>query len=126
MTTIRYIIAALIAVILITVGFANHQPVELALLPDALDGFIGLNGLVGSITLPLFAVILISLAVGVVLGFFWEWVRARKTRSEASRARRDQAVMSAEVKRMKTRENSGKDEVLVLLEETDKAGRKAS
>ncbi len=126
MRYVKYILAAIILLILVTVGLANRQVVSLTILPEGLEQFIGLNALVGPIQIQLYLVVFASLAIGLAFGFFWEWVREFKLRKEASKGRQSNASLEAEVKKMKARENAGKDEVLVLLEDTDPSRRKVS
>lgn len=118
MRYIKYFFLAVIAVVLITVLFANRQIVELTILPQTLEGFIGLNSIVGPIALPLYAVVLGGIGVGLVLGFIWEWLREHKHRREASQGRETKATMQKEVKKLKAERNAGKDPVLVMVEET--------
>ena len=118
MRYIKIAILLVIALVLVTVLFANHQVVSLTLLPEGLETFIGLNAIVGPIAMPLYAVALGGVVVGLVIGFFWEWVREYKHRREASRALADKATLESQVKKMKARENAGKDPILVMVEET--------
>lgn len=118
MRYIRYFFLGVILLILVTVAFANRQVVSLTILPQALEPFIGLNAIVGPIALPLYMVVFGGVAVGLVLGFIWEWIRESKHRRDASQQRRSKAKAETEVKKMKARQNAGRDEVLVLVEET--------
>lgn len=118
MRYIKFALLAVIGLMLIILLFANRQIVSLQLLPEGLDGFVGLNGMVGAVALPLYAVVLASVILGLVLGFFWEWAREYKHRRTATQALQGKATLEAEVKRMKARENEGRDPVLVMVEET--------
>ncbi|WP_108258807.1 LapA family protein [Mangrovicoccus ximenensis] len=118
MRYVKIAIAILIAIPLITIFYANRQTVELVILPETLERFVGLNAIMGPISVPLWAVAIGFLALGLVLGFFWEWFREYKHRHEAAKGRQSKAELQAEVKKMKARENAGKDPVLVMVEET--------
>ncbi|WP_172332100.1 LapA family protein [Mangrovicoccus sp. HB161399] len=118
MRYVKIVIAVIIAIPLITIFYANRQIVELVILPETLERFIGLNAIMGPIAVPLWAVAIGFLALGLVLGFFWEWFREHKHRHEAAKGRQSKAELQAEVKKMKARQNAGKDPVLVMVEET--------
>lgn len=117
MRYIRYFLLFVIAFVLITIFFANRQIVTLTLLPGTLEEFIGLNALIGPIHLPLYAVVLGSVGLGLVLGFFWEWAREHKHRRDASNSRQTKAQLEAEVKKLKAQKDAGKDPVLVMVED---------
>lgn len=114
MRVIFYLIIAVIAFCLVTIGFANNQMVVLTLFPSELAVFIGFNQ---SQEMPLYQVVLIGVALGLLLGYAFEWLRESKHRSAATRGRRNQAQLEAEIQRLKAEKNKGKDEILVILEE---------
>lgn len=114
MRYVRYLIIALIAIGLIVVALANREAVTLRLLPEDLAALTGYSFL---ITLPLFLVIFAGIAVGILLGFVWEWMREYKHRSEASQKGREVSKLRREVKRLRGEKHEGKDEILALLED---------
>lgn len=114
MRYIKYAVLAAIAVCLIAVSLANRDLVVLELLPADLAGLVGINK---SIELPLFVVIFGGVAIGLLIGFLWEWIREYKQRAEAAAQRREMDRMRRELKRLKGSQNEGKDEVLALLDE---------
>ena len=114
MRYVRYAILALIAIVLVSMSLANREPLTLALYPDPVAEFMGWNIVV---TLPVFVVILASIGVGLLVGFFWEWMREYRHRREASTSSREVRKLEREVKRLKTEKNKGKDEVLAILED---------
>ncbi|GHF35947.1 lipopolysaccharide assembly protein LapA domain-containing protein [Seohaeicola zhoushanensis] len=116
MRYIRYAFLGALAVVLISVSLANRAAVELRLVPEALADLLGFNQV---ITLPLFVVVLGGIAVGLVLGFVWEWLREHKHRREASVKTREVNKLEREVTRLKGKQNEGRDEILAIL---DKAG----
>lgn len=115
MRYIRYAFLAVLGIVLISVAIANRGIVTLNLLPDAIGDLIGINH---SISLPLFIVILISIAVGLLIGFVWEWMREHKHRSAKSKTQKELKQTQREVRRLKGADNKNKDEVLALLDET--------
>jgi uncharacterized integral membrane protein len=109
-----------VALCLVTVSFANRGLVELKLLPDGIASALpaGLTWLAPAVQAPLFVAILIGVAVGLVIGLIWEWLREAKQRSEAGRRRRRIAELEREVARLKDEKHEGKDDVLALLDKT--------
>lgn len=114
MRYLRYGFWFLVALCLIPVAFANRQNVTLNLLPETFAEPLGMRE---SITLPLFAVIFTGLAVGLLIGFLWEWVREYRLRAESTRKEQQLRRLEREVARLKGEKNEGKDEVLALLED---------
>lgn len=114
MRYIKFAFWAVVAVCLIIVGLANRGMVGLRLLPPALAD---LTGVAPEIELPLFAVILLGVAAGLLIGFIWEWIREYKHRSQVVRRSREVRRLEREVSRLKAEKHEGEDEVLALLEE---------
>jgi uncharacterized integral membrane protein len=113
MKILRYAFWAIVAVCLIIVGLANRGMVTLRALPEALAGLIGVSP---DIELPLFVVIFLGVAAGLIIGFLWEWVREYKHRAEARTKSREVTMLEREVGRLKSEKHEGKDEVLALLD----------
>ncbi|MBS9717337.1 lipopolysaccharide assembly protein LapA domain-containing protein [Pseudohalocynthiibacter aestuariivivens] len=110
----RYAFLAILGICLITVALANRDAVTLRLLPDELASLIGYSKV---IELPLFLVIFGGIVAGLLIGFVWEWIREHKQRAEAARAKREASKLAQEVSRLRSEKNSGKDDVLALLED---------
>lgn len=114
MRYIRYAFLAGLGIVLISLSLANRGFVTLKLMPDAVAELAGFNM---SISLPLFVVVLGGIVAGLVIGFFWEWMREHKHRREASEKTREVRKLEREVGRLKTDKHKGKDEVLAILDE---------
>ncbi|TRD20691.1 LapA family protein [Palleronia caenipelagi] len=124
MRLIKYAILALIAVVLATVALANAQMVTLRLIPEALSGYLGFAP---TVTLPMFLVILISVAVGLLIGYLFEYIREHKHRSTARAERRERQKLETEIRSGKAGKPANKgDEILALLEDGSVPARKAS
>mgnify|MGYP000557259610 CR=1 FL=1 len=114
MRYLRYAFLAALGIVLISVSLANVQSVELKLMPDALAELLGFNL---SASLPLFLVVLGGVAAGLVIGFLWEWLREHKHRRDATVKKTEVRKLEREVKKLKKKQNEGKDDVLALLDE---------
>ncbi|WP_171205601.1 MULTISPECIES: lipopolysaccharide assembly protein LapA domain-containing protein [Ruegeria] len=114
MRYLRYAFLAALGIILISVSLANVQSVELKLMPDALAELLGFNL---SASLPLFMVVLGGVAAGLVIGFLWEWLREHKHRRDATVKKTEVRKLEREVKKLKKKQNEGKDDVLAILDE---------
>ncbi|MCT4556599.1 MAG: LapA family protein [Pelagimonas sp.] len=117
MRYIRYAFLAALAIVLITVALANRGAVSLHLLPEGLIGVPGLGVLAQSIELPLFAVILVSILAGILIGFVWEWLREHKFRAEATRKQGEVRKLERELKKTQNERDKDKDEVLAILDQ---------
>ena len=104
---------AIIGVCLIIIGLANRGPVTVKAMPEALSNLLGLSP---NIELPLFVVIFIGVAAGLLIGFFWEWLREHKFRSEARNKTREVVQLRREMDRLRDSDGDGKDDVLALLD----------
>jgi putative membrane protein len=114
MTYVRYAILGVVAVVFITIALANREIVTVALLPDTLAAMFGFNL---SITLPLFLIVGGAVIIGLLLGFFWEWLRERGYRSEAVKARREVDILRSELGHAKAAApKTQTDDVLALLD----------
>lgn len=118
MRYVRYLILALLMIALVVVAMANWQAVTLTVLPTELAEVAGWN--YTSPQMPLFLVILGSIAAGVLVGYVLEWIRESKHRSEVAKRQRQVKTLNREVTRLKGETNKGKDEVLALLEDSPK------
>jgi len=96
---------------------ANRNMVTLNSLPEGLQAIPGAGFLSHSMELPLYVVIFIGIAVGLLIGFVWEYLREIKHRAEASRTTREARQLEREVKRLKAQKHEGRDDVLALLDE---------
>ena len=114
MRYIRYAFLGTLGIILISVSLANRGMVTLKLLPSALAELFGYDP---GINLPLFVVVLGGIAVGLIVGFIWEWMREFKQRRQASQSTAQVRKLEREVTKLKDQKHQGKDEVLAILDE---------
>jgi len=115
MRTLKWILLGVIGVALLILALANGQNVTVQLLPAEIDLFAQMNL---AIDLPLFVVILLAVALGIIIGFIWEWLREHKHRAEAARKGRDVKKLERKVSELRPDNGGQADEVLALLEDT--------
>jgi len=98
-STVRKIVAALIlvplAVVIIAFAVANRQIVTVLFDPFSAERP------AASLTLPLFALIIVLLVIGVLIGGTAAWLRQAKWRRTARRLEREVADLRIEVETMK-------------------------
>lgn len=115
---LKYILLALLTVVLLTVALANRGAVTLHLLPENMGTFMGENW---TVELPLFLVIYGGIVAGLLIGFVWEWFREQKHRSTAAARSREVARLEKEVTKLRDSSSKPADEVLALLQDKRKA-----
>ncbi|MDH5798307.1 MAG: LapA family protein [Paracoccaceae bacterium] len=113
MRYIRFAFLAILGVCLVAVALANRGEVVLRLVPGDLAEFSGVDP---QVSLPLFLVIFGSIIAGILIGFFWEWMREHKHRAEAVVERRARQKLEHEVTQLRDDSGQQEDEVLALLE----------
>jgi len=110
MRTIKLILLALILIAVVMLALANRQTVTLNLLPEGLSGILPMSREV-----PLYLVSLVSIAVGLLLGYILEWLREYKHRKRAAAKAREAAQLNREVDRLRKQTAKHDDDVLALL-----------
>ena len=104
MRTIKVILFGLLAMALVLLGVANMAAVDLHLLPPALAGErFSVTGV------PLAAVVLGSILVGIVVGQVLEWFRERKHRVLAEEKRREIAELRQENTQLRRKQGDAAD-----------------
>jgi uncharacterized integral membrane protein len=112
MTFLRYVFLGLVALILMFLALANRQVVTLRLIPEDL----GLRlPFAGEASMPLFVVIFLAVALGLLIGFTWEWLREHKHRAEARAQRTEKERLQKELAKTKARAEP-EDDVIALVE----------
>lgn len=115
---LRYLLLAVLAIVLVTIALANRDAVTLELLPANIAAFAGQQW---QIVLPLYAVIFGGIVAGILIGFIWEWLREHKHRSTASVKSKEVARLERELAVMRDTKPEHKDDVLAILDKR-KAG----
>ncbi len=112
MAILRYLFLGALALILVILALANRMPVTLRVLPEDIGAYLGLSA---SFEAPLFVVIFLAMAVGLLVGFVWEWLREHKHRAEASHQRTERERLERELARTRTTRTE-EDDVLALID----------
>ena len=89
---------AIVALCLVVLGLANRDIVRLRVLPQALSDAVGMAP---DIDLPLFLVILSGFALGLLVGFIWEYIREIPERAAARSTVRELERLRAEIGRLR-------------------------
>ncbi|WP_225028529.1 LapA family protein [Xinfangfangia pollutisoli] len=111
---LRILFIAVTAIALLALALANRAPVTFRLLPEDLAAMLGLNL---AYQLPLFLVILVAVAAGVMIGFIWEWFREWRIRGAHRVKTREVARLERELAVLKDSSSTPpQDEVLALIE----------
>jgi len=105
MRTLKFIFAAIIAIIIVILAVANAADVSVRLWPDLTEYTVPAAP---SVTIPLFIVGLICGLFGFLLGAAREWAREGKIRSTARQAKKEAAVLKAKVDEL-TKDGSDDD-----------------
>ncbi len=113
MRFIRYLILGLLGIFLITLALANRAPVQVNLLTADLSALFGVNW---TLQMPMFLVIFASIALGLLIGFIWEWLREHKIRVAASSRGKQVSKLEREIAAMREATSLPKDDVLAILD----------
>lgn len=113
MKSIRYGFWAIVGLILVIVGLANRDFATVRAMPPALADMLGISP---DVSLPMFIIIFISVGVGLLIGFLWEWIREHRLRVEGRKQAREANQLRREVETLKTRHEGHQDDVLALLD----------
>ena len=112
---LKYLFLIVVALVLVLMAFANREMVLLEVIPENLAPWIGVQY---AIEMPLFAVVLGSVMVGILVGFVWEWLREHRHRAEAKTQKRTAKALEREVQTLKGPARDGQDEILALVDGT--------
>lgn len=116
MKLIRYAFWAAVALVLVVLGLANRETVTLSSLPEGLSDFPLASLFSYSAQVPQFVVILLSVGLGLLIGFAWEWLREYKYRAAVGRKDAEVRKLQTEVGMLRKEKHGDQDEVLALLD----------
>jgi hypothetical protein len=112
MRTLKYIVLAVIAIVVIGLSVANRHTVDVAVAPDFTA-----YGFPPSLhfDVPLFLVALACGALGFMVGAAREYLREGRVRARARAARREAGELKREVHELKARQNIDEDDEIISL-----------
>jgi uncharacterized integral membrane protein len=110
---VKYLFLFVVALLLVLMGFANREAVVLEVVPEELAPWLGVQY---AVELPLFAIVLGAVMVGILVGFVWEWLREHRHRAEARTQKRTAKALEREVETLKGPGRDGKDDILALVD----------
>ncbi|MDM7458375.1 MAG: LapA family protein [Paracoccus sp. (in: a-proteobacteria)] len=113
MRYLRPLFVVVLALALVAVALANREIVTVSLFPANFDRYLGERW---SLDLPLFLVILLTFAFGMLAGLIWEWLREAHIRREASARRAEVARLQGEMGQLRSRHAAPEDDVLAILD----------
>ena len=109
---LRYLLLALLTIVLLTVALANRALVAVHLLPDDLAALLGVTA---QVEVPIYLLLFAGIVVGLLVGFVWEWLREHKHRKVARVQTRAVSKLERELATMKDQTSLPDDDVLALL-----------
>lgn len=113
MRYLRLLFVAALALALVAVALANRGIVTVSLFPANFDRYLGERW---SLDLPLFLIILLAFAFGMLAGLVWEWLREAHIRREAAARRAEVALLQDEMGHLRSRHAAPEDDVLAILD----------
>lgn len=119
MRAIRYVLVAVLALVLILVAAANRSLLTVSLVPESLAPYLGGSW---SLTLPVFLALFLAMVFGLIVGLVWEWLREAGLRAESRSRAQQLARLEREVGDLRITHAGPRDEVLAILD--DSAARK--
>ena len=109
---LRYLLLALLTIVLLTVALANRALVVVYFLPDDLAALLGITA---QVEVPVYLLLFAGIVVGLLTGFVWEWLREHKHRKVARVQTRAVSKLERELATMKDQTSLPDDDVLALL-----------
>ncbi len=119
MRFLRLLFIVLLAIVLVAVALANREMVTLNAFPANLGAFLGVKS---SIELPLFLVIFVAVAFGMLAGLMWEYLREASIRREVRNRSAQVSRLENEVDSLRDRHANPRDEVLAIVDRPKEGG----
>ncbi|AUH34604.1 LapA family protein [Paracoccus tegillarcae] len=119
MRFIRLFFVIVLAIVLIGIALANRQDVTLNAFPANFGQYLEGSW---SIQLPLFLVIFLAIAFGVVIGFIWEYLREAHIRRQSRQRATHVAQLEREVSTLRDSHAAPRDEVLAIVDRPKAGG----
>jgi len=115
MRFIKLVLLAIILIGIVLVAVANRTMMTFNLLPAQLAELAANFNIPTEFTLPTFAVLLLAVGMGLLLGYILEWLRERKHRKAVGQSKRELSRLESEIAAIRKKTGEGEDDVLALL-----------
>ncbi len=112
---VRSALLLVAAIFLIVLAMANRQLTTLRLVPEEMTEFVPLHL---SITLPVFAVGLLGILSGLLIGVILEWLREHKHRAAVEKKQIEVDALKRNLRRTKRQNTDQDDEILALIDDS--------
>jgi len=109
---IKTIILGVILVALVLIAVANRDPMTVNLVPEALAGLLPIQN---ALTLPKYMILLAAIAVGLLIGYLFEYIREHKHRRKVNERSREVSKLETEVAKLRKKTGDDQDDVVALL-----------
>ena len=113
MRFLRLLFVTLLGVFLIMLALANREIVALNAFPAQFGQYLGGQW---SVRMPLFLVLFLAIAFGMLMGLIWEWLREAHLRRESTHRAQQVAKLEREVGSLRDRHIAPRDEVLAIVD----------
>lgn len=113
MRFLRLLFVTLLGLFLILLALANREIVTLNAFPAQFGQFLGGQW---SVRMPLFLVLFLAIAFGMLMGLIWEWLREAHLRRESTYRAQQVAKLEREVGSLRDRHVAPRDEVLAIVD----------
>ena len=113
MRFLRLLFVTLLGLFLILLALANREIVSLTAFPAQFGQYLGGQW---SVRMPLFLVLFLAIAFGMLMGLIWEWLREAHLRRESSYRAQQVAKLEREVGHLRDRHVAPRDEVLAIVD----------
>lgn len=112
MRFVRYLLLAVVALVVVALSVANRDPVDVTAWPDLTAYGVPAAPV---FAIPLFLVALACGAIGFIIGAAREYLREGRIRRRAAEARREVAMLESEVKSLKRSQQIDEDDEIIAL-----------
>ena len=108
--TIKIAVLCILMLGIVVLALANRQLVTVKILPEGLDQIYP-----ASFEIPLYAVSILSILVGLLIGYILEYLREHRFRKTANQKTRQVAKLEREVSTLKKQNLTEEEQILELL-----------
>lgn len=123
MRFVRLLFVLCLAIVLIAIALANRQTVSVSAFPADFGTYLGGRW---SVDLPLFLLVFVVFAFGMLAGLIWEWLREGHIRRAARQRDIEAQRLESEVGSLRQQHAAPRDEVLAILDNAKRPANPAA